>query len=56
MKKSDLRLNKLKSKIKNDIEVTLRLSQNMICDNKIYFPQNLLLTNKEVFESLKANG
>ena len=37
-------LNKLKSSIKNETEVVLRLSSNMIGDNETNFPHKLLLT------------
>ena len=38
VKLSDSKLNKLKSVIKNKTEVVLRLSLNMIGDNKTNFP------------------
>ena len=38
-------LNKLKSAIKNETEVVLRLSSNMVGDNETNFPHKLLLTN-----------
>ena len=38
--------NKLKSAIKKETEVLLRLSSNMIGDNETNFPQKLLLTNR----------
>ena len=41
-------LNKLKSAIKNETEVALRLSSNMIGDNENNFLHKLLLTNREV--------
>ena len=43
-------INKLKSAIKNETEVLLRLSSNMIgnFDNKINFPHQLLFTNRQV--------
>ena len=43
-------LKKLKSAIKNETEVVLRLSSNMIgnSDDKINFPHDSLLTNREV--------
>ena len=45
-----MQLNKLKSAIKNETEVALRLSSNMIgnSNDKANFPQKLLLTNKQV--------
>ena len=42
------KLNKLKSAIKNETEVVLRLSSNMIGDNESNFPHKLLLTNRQV--------
>ena len=48
VKLSNSQLNKLKSAIKNENEVVLRLSSNMIGDNEINFPHKLLLTNKQV--------
>ena len=47
---SNSQLDKLKSAIKNETEVVLRLSSNMVgdFDNKINFPQELLLTNRQV--------
>ena len=47
-------LNKLGSAIKNENEVVLRLSSNMICDNETNFPQKLLLTNRQVSNLQKA--
>ena len=41
-------LNKLKSAIKNETEVVLRLSSNMIGGDETNFPYKLLLTNKQV--------
>ena len=43
-------LNKLKSAIKNETEVVLRLSSNMIgnSDDETNFPHKLLLANREV--------
>ena len=43
-------LNKFKSTIKNETEVVLRLSSNMIGDNETYFPHKLLLT--QIFVTL----
>ena len=40
--------NKLKSAIKNETEVVLKLSSNMISDDETNFPHKLLLTNKQV--------
>ena len=46
VKLSNSQLNKLKSAIKSETEVVLRLSSNMIgdSDDKINFPHELLLT------------
>ena len=38
----------LKSAIKNETEVVLRLSSNMIGEDETNFPHKLLLTNKQV--------
>ena len=50
VKLSNSQLNKLKSAIKSETEVVLRLSSNMIgdSDDKINFPHELLLTNRQV--------
>ena len=48
---SNSRLNKLKSAIKNETEVVLRLSSN---DNESNFLHKLLLTNRQVSNLLKA--
>ena len=48
------KLNKLKSAIKNETEVVLRLSSNMIGDNESNFPHKLLLTNRQVATLPKA--
>ena len=47
-------LNKLKSAIKNETEVVLRLSSNMIGDNETNFLHKLLLTNRQVANIRKA--
>ena len=56
VKLSNSQLNKLKSAIKNETEVVLRLSSNMIgdSDDKINFPHELLLTNRQVANLRKA--
>ena len=43
-------LNKLKSAIKNETEVVLRLSSNMVgnSDDENSFPHNLLSTNRQI--------
>ena len=45
---SNSQVNKLKSAIKNETEVVLRLLSNMIGDNKTNIPHKLLLTNRQV--------
>ena len=47
---SNLQLNKSKFSIKNEAEVLLRLSSNMIddSDDETNFPHKLLLTNRQV--------
>ena len=47
-------LNKLKSAIKNETEVVLRLSSNMIVGNEANFSHKLLLTNRQVANLPKA--
>ena len=56
VKLSNSQLNKFKSAIKNETEVVLRLSSNMIgdSDDKINFPHELLLTNRQVANLRKA--
>ena len=48
VKLSNSQLNKLKSAIKNETEVVLRLSSNIIDDNETNFPHKLLLTDRQV--------
>ena len=48
IKLSNSQLNKLKSAIKNETEVVLRLSSNMIGNNQTNFPHKLLLTDRQV--------
>ena len=48
VKLSNSQLNKLKSAIKKETEVVLRLPSNMIGDNETNFPHKLLLTNRLV--------
>ena len=48
VKLSNSQLNKIKSAIKNEIQVVLRLSSNMIGHNEINFPHKLLSTNRQV--------
>ena len=54
VKLSNSPLNKLKSAIKNETEVVLKLSSNMIGDNETNFPHKLLLTNRQVSNLHKA--
>ena len=56
VKLSNSQLNKLKSAIKNEIEVVLRLSPNMIGDSndKANFPHELLLTDRQISSIRKA--
>ena len=50
VKLSNLQLNKLKSAIKNETDVVLRISSNMVGNSKdnTNFPHELLLTNRQV--------
>ena len=54
VKLSNSQLNKLKSAIKNETEVVLRLSSNMIGNNETNFPHELLLTDRQVSNICKA--
>ena len=56
VKQSNSQLNKLKSAIKNETDVVLRLSSNMIgnSDDKTNFPHELLLTNRQVANLRKS--
>ena len=56
VKFSNSQLNKLKSAIKNDTEVILRLLLNMIgnSDDETNFPHKLLLTNRQVANLRKS--
>ena len=54
VKLSNSQLNKLKSAIKNETEVVLRLSSNMIGNNETNFPHELLLTDRQVSNIRKA--
>ena len=51
---SNWQLNKFKSAIRNETEVVLRLSSNMIGDNETNFPHQLLLTHRQVANIPKA--
>ena len=48
VKLSNSELNKLKSAIKNESELVLRLSTNMAGDDETNFPHKLLLFNRQV--------
>ena len=54
VKLSNSQLNKLKSAIKNESEVVLRLSSNMIGNNETNFPHKLLLTERQVSSLRKS--
>ena len=54
VKLSNSQLNKLKSAIKNESEVVLRLLPNMIGDNETNFAHQLLLTNRQIANICKA--
>ena len=54
VKLSNSQLNKLKCAIKNESEVVLRLSSNMIGDDETNFPHKLLLSNRQVANLCKA--
>ena len=56
VKLSNSQLNKLKSATKNEADVVLRLSSNMIdnSDDETDFPHKLLLTNRQVANISKA--
>ena len=56
VKLSNSQLNKLRSAIKNEDDVVLRLSSNRIgnSDDETNFPHKLLLTNRQVTNIRKA--
>ena len=55
VKLSNSQLNKLKSSIKNETDVVLRISSNMVSNsNDNNFPHELLLTNRQVANIRKA--
>ena len=54
VKLSNSQLNKLKPAIKNESEVVLRLSSNMIGNNETNFPHKLLLTDRQVSSLRKS--
>ena len=54
VKLSNSQLNKLKSAIKNETGVVLRLSLNIVADDETNFPYKLLLTDRQVENLRKA--
>ena len=56
VKLSNSQLNKLKSSIKNETDVVLRISSNMVSNSNdnTNFPHELLLTNRQVVNIRKA--
>ena len=56
VKLSGSQFNKLKSGIKNDTDVTINLSSNVVgnSNDEANFPQKLLLTNSKVSRPCKA--
>ena len=56
LKLSNSQLNELKSEIKNNTEVTLNISSNLIrnSSNETNFPHKLLLTDTQVSKICKA--
>ena len=56
VKLSNSQLNKLKSAIKNELEVVLRLSPSMICysNDEANFPHELSLTDRKISSIRKA--
>ena len=54
VKLSNSELNKFTSAIKDETEIVLRLSLNMISDNETNFPHKLLVTNRQVSSLRKA--
>ena len=55
---SNLQLDKLTSGIKNNTEVTFKISSNVVgdSDDENIFPHKLLLTNTQVSKLYKANN
>ena len=54
VKPSNSLLNELKSAIKNESEVVLKLASNMIGNNETNFPHKLLLTNRQASNLRKS--
>ena len=56
LKLSNSQLNEVNSAIKNETEVVLRLSSNMVGDDETSFPHKLLLTKRQVGNLRKGFG
>ena len=54
VKLSNSQLDKLKSAVKNETEVVLRLSSDMIGNNETNFPHELLLTDRQISSLRKS--
>ena len=54
VKLSNSQLRKLKSAIKNESEVVLRLTSNMIVNNENNFPHDILLADRQVSSLCKS--
>ena len=54
VKLSNSKFNKLKSAIKNETRLVLRLSSNVVSDDETNFPEKLLLPNRQVENLRKA--
>ena len=54
VKLSNSQLSKIKSAIRNETELVLRLSSNMVGDDQSNFPHKLLLANRQVVNLRKA--
>ena len=56
VKLSNSQLNKLKSSIKNETDIVLKISSNMvsISNDNTNFPHELLLTNRQIASIRKA--
>ena len=54
VKLSNSQLSKIKSAIKNETELVLRLSSIMVGDDQSNFPHKLLLANRQVVNLRKA--
>ena len=56
VKLSNSQLNKLKSSIKNETDIVLRISSSMVgnSNDNINFPHELLLTNRQIANIRKA--